>query len=934
MPQTFISTIAKSVMESGVPLHQQLVLLPNQRAEIFIRESLKSQLDGPALLPLFITVDQFIAQAAKLQVLEPLVLLLHLHESYSTVRSSELPGSEPETLGAFLNWGQMLLADFGEIDRYLLQPDHILGDLYNVKKLEEWDLEPEDETPLMKRYSEFISLLPSTYRSFSSKLLDRGEAHGGLAARHLAEHPELLIAFLDQNGIRRATVAGLNALNAAELATLKNLREHIPTQFLWDLDPHYFANEHHEAGLFLRQNAQLSKVFGTAGVPNTVQTPSPWRDHPKTLQPIGASKFTGQAKAVAQTLERWADEGIEPKDIAVILADESLLNPVLSLLPKRYDKVNITMGYPLEQTALSQTFKLWMDVVEYAVKQQKTPWTFYYRSLTALFSDPMFLEFWEGPDHPRDWTSTIVSSNQVFTTSAFWEQKLAQGPDGYHKLLSPATGEELLGHFQDWLRWVSTKDSGNPITQNTAYHLNTLIEQLTRTITYWPDDLTVFKLMRAQLRQGALDFIGEPLEGLQVMGILESRTLDFPYVIIAGVNEGILPAGRKSNSLFPYDVKRHYALPTYEQKDAVYAYHFYRILQRCTKGILIFNTDKDGMGSTEPSRYITQLEVELTGTKSQVLPRNFLQSAVHANSIADSFKAERSEPVIAALKEWMGRSISASALDQLTARPDDFYREKLVGVQEADEVEESLSGRVMGELVHQGLENLYKPLIDKPVPNIDVNTWTEKGLQIGIDWLVNVGKYTRHSLAQGRNLVTVEVCRKMIRQFLEYDSARAQQNTLIIKGTETKLEYSCTHPTEHIPLVFRGTVDRLEFFQNTLHIWDYKTGKIGSSDLVLGSLEDLWSGKKGKPMQVLLYAWMLWKQKGNLAANIAAHAPFPWQAGMYKLQSSQPEYLLRGKAIPKEGITVELLQEFEDSLMQFLSNVLRDDAPFERKISQ
>ena len=875
--------------------------------------------------PSFMTVNQYIEQASGLLVIEPLVLLLELHRCYSAELRLAHPEKEEESLGAFLNWGQSLLSDFGEIDHYLLQPAHVLGDLYNIQKLQEWKLEPEDETPLMKRYSEFVSLLPATYTRFTSTLLERGEAYGGLAARQLAEHPERQAQFLQRNAVKGAVVAGLNALNKAELSILKELRTHCSTAFLWDMDAHYVLNEEHEAGMFFRQNAALASVFGNNGVPRLKDAPSHWRSLEKTITPVGTGQFTGQAKMVAQTLEKWANEGVEPRDIAVVLTDEKLLNPVLELLPDRFDKVNITMGYPLGQTGLAQTLTAWMDLVEYALKQSKgQQWSFYHKKVHALFTDPMFGRYWKGSESPVSWAQDMASKNRTYTTFAHWEPKLSEGPPSYVKLFEPATGAELLQHFQEWLTHVAATEKQHPIIQNAAYRLHTMLEQLARSIDQWPDDLTLLKLLRRELQQGTLDFIGEPLEGLQIMGILESRTLDFSHVIMAGVNEGVLPAGRKSNSLLPHDLKTHYELPTYDQKDAVYAYHFYRLLQRCKEGVLIYNTEGDGMRSGAASRYITQLEVELKNTACTVLPRVFPELSLGTNSIETGFLAEKSDGVVEALKAWMAKSISASSLVSLTSRPQSFYMEKLVGVRETEEVDESLSNRIMGDLVHYILEELYKPYLNRPLPDFDPDEWTEKGMEMGIEHLVSDGLYTRTSLSQGRNLVAVEVCRKMVHQFFEYDLARSKQGNLIVLGTEVAIDFPMEHPTLKIPLRFRGSVDRVDLYNGTLQIWDYKTGSLKKEDLTFAHVEDLFNGKKGKPLQIMHYAWMLWKSNHDFFS-------LPCVAGMFKMQSDAPELRLYGEGLQnKEGlIELPVLQQYEEVLMEFLAFTLTDRTPFE-----
>lgn len=925
---TFISRIALELINGPGVLHEKIVLLPNQRAELFLREALKEHLSDTALLPLFTTVDQFIAQAANLVVVEPLALMVRLFDCYEGTRAAALPQGTNEGLGSFLNWGQTLLSDFGEIDRYLLNPAHVLGDLYNVQKLAEWDLEPGEETALMRRYSDFIALLPSVYETFTASLLEDGEAYSGLAARHLATHPEAVADYLNKNGVKQVLIAGLNALNTAELSIIQSVREVCPTRTLWDLDSHYFNDALHEAGHFLRGHVQRQKTFGN-DVPTTKGVQSEWKTLPKHIHPVGASQYTGQAKAVAGALEDLRRSGIAPKDIAVILADESLLNPVLSFLPEAYDKVNITMGYPLDQTALSGTVRLWISVIEYAIKNQRKAgkWTFYYRSLCALFTDPLFNKYWSGPlgESPLDWNTEIVKANRVFTSASEWVRRCSEGPESYGALFEAQDSKGWITALQIWLKHVGRTETQDPVVQNTAYHIHTLLAQLTRTLTIEVEPLVLLKLIKQQLRSGTVDFVGEPLEGLQIMGILESRTLDFKHIILAGVNEGILPAGRRFNSLLPYDIKRNYGLPTYEEKDAVYAYHFYRIQQRCLSSTITFNTDSEAMGGGEPSRFLVQLENELQNTACTVHPRTFLQGPVAPNSMEQLFSAEKTPAVVQAFEAWMARGISASSLNELTSMPDRFYQKRLIRVKEEDEVEEQVSAMVMGNLIHKGLEKVYESHVGKPITTIDVDQWTEQAYEAGFNYLIEVERYSKNALTQGRNLLTLEICKKMIRQFLHYDARRAAQGTLILKGVETKLDFEMKHPTLKLPMKFSGVVDRLEVYDNAFIIWDYKSGAIGQSDLSLSGLGDLWKGSKGKPLQILLYAWLLWKKK------VVTH-PFPWHSGMFKLQSGQPEHLLRGAALGKSNdITEALLIEFEQALCDYLLEVHSNGLPFVEK---
>ena len=681
---SFIPRIAHEIVSSPIPLHKQMVVLPNQRAEIFLREALKSRLDKPTLLPLFVTVDGFISDASDLLVIEPLVLLIELHKAYKQSSQEAHPEQNSESLGSFLSWGRTLLSDFEEIDRYKLKPEHVLDDLFNVQKITEWNLEPENTTALMGRYSEFIADLPSVYEHFKNALLNRGEAYLGLASRFLSENTTLMNNYLNKNGVKSIIVAGLNALNTSELDIIAYLKTNWETKIMWDLDSHYVDMKEHEAGLFLRLHQKRQKVFGK-DIPSTKNLISELTTLKKDIRIIGASKYSGQAKVIAATLEQWALEKVEPNNIAIILADETLLNPILSVLPPAYDKVNVTMGYPLNHTRIASTVRLWIGAIEYAVKNAKseTNWTFYHRSLSALFSDPLFCKYWYNEDTnygPHEWNRNIIQANRVFTSFKEWKTELAKGAYGYHNLLQPKKGLKVLESIKNWLKHVAEKEKVDSMVINTSYKVHVLLEQLERTIEGAEiDTLTVLKLIKQQLKSSTIDFIGEPLEGIQIMGILESRTLDFSHIIMAGVNEGTLPAGRNYNSLLTYDVKKAHDLPTYEQKDAIYAYHFYRILQRCSQSVITFNTSRDAFGGGEPSRYIIQLEQELNTDHCRIHPRQFMTGNIMMGSLEDRFYAKRSPSVKEAMKEWMKKGISASSLNDLMERPHVFYQKKDCG---------------------------------------------------------------------------------------------------------------------------------------------------------------------------------------------------------------------------------------------------------------
>ena len=918
--QTFIQELARAILGQDTPLHQCLVILPSKRAEVFLLAQLESELQEVQVMPLITTVSSFTEEASGLQHIDTLPALVLLHQAFVKAQLQDNPKATPDTLESFLKWGHTLMSDFAEIDRYLLNPNAVLKELYNIKRIEELfgDDHPLEETPLMGKYAHFVSLLPGTYDNFKSALLSQSMATAGLGARDLAENPARIDTYLQRANIQKVFVCGINAASKAEEQLFKYLNYNAETTFLWDGDAYYVENASHEAGYFLRKHRNNTGVFGTQ---TPGEFPNRFSGFPKDFFPIGASKITGSAKVIGDQVATWLNSGIAPADIAVVLANENLLEATLSYLPKELSSINITMGFPMKHTPVWQTIKCWFDCLEFAQRRGGNTPTFYHTSLAALFSDPLFQKYWTGTGTPNQWAVEIVEKNRAFSSLNDWTV-LKDGPPAYAQLLSSTQTQEALVRLQAWLKAAGSVET-DPLIQHmlhSHYTLTVMLEQLVANHAHDPLSLSaVSKLYQKALITEKLDFVGEPLSGLQIMGILETRLLSFPYVIIAGLNEGVLPLGRTYNSFFPYDLKRAYELPSYEEKDAVFAYHFYRLVQRAKEGVFIYNTDPTTVGTQEPSRFITQLEVETVDTGSKVHPHQYYRGEIYPKSLTGPFEASRTEAVRNAIETWLSeKGISASSINQYLSRPHQFYQERLVGSREDDEVEESISDRLLGVILHKGLEVLYAPFMHKSLPTIDKQDWLKRGMEAAANELVEKMGYPKGMLHQGKNVLLLEVCKSMMDKFLHYDIQRTQN--IVLGHLERPIAIEVVHPTLQRAIKAKGFIDRTETVDGVFHIWDYKSGQFKSGDTRASNWDVVWGGTKSKVLQLLFYAWLVYRD------TEVQHPPFPWRAGLLKVQSAQPENFL---AVEKtQEIDEAMVLAFEQGLFDLLEEMVHTEDLF------
>ena len=889
----FLQHIAQELLKLPQDrLQQTVVVLPSRRASVFLKHYMSQELEQPIWLPKLISIEDFIAEQSGLQVADNLSLQFKLYEVYRAHANKE----EADSLEQFLQWSQTLLYDFNEIDRYLVDAKRLLSNLRGLKELEQWSLSEPDLTPFQEQYIRFFEHIYHWYEAFRQKLLAKGLAYQGMAYRQAAEQIHLK-PIVNQE----VWFVGLNALTTAEKRIIQHLKDIGKAKLFWDADAHYVENELHEAGLFLRQHQE---VYG--GV-----KPQKLLEQQKKLRFIGCAKNVGQSRVAGQIVSTFEKESVTKGETALVLADEQLLFPVLNNLAD-IDTLNITMGAPLNTTPLFTLVDLLLRMqVRY---QQYQRGGFYYRDVLKLLRHPYSVYLFSR-EHLQAVQQEIQQKNMVFVKA----KDLSVADALLQEFLTPWDSPMAFRVMQaliDQLKETLISDKAS-LASEVLFQFQKCLKQLGNYIIESQEswDVKTLKIIFYQLiGKESIPFRGEPLKGLQLMGLLETRTLDFKKLIILSVNEEKLPAGKSNNSFIPFVLKKYFRMPTHEERDAVFAYHFYRLLQRVEEAYLVYNTQNDDFGSGEPSRFITQLKAELPqlDIQQQLLNADLPQMVDKGISIA------KTEAVQASIADWAQHKVSPSALNTYIACPLQFYYRYIAGIRQEDEVEEFMESSTLGSAIHDALEKGYEDFKGKKLDAASINQIEEKSLAT-LDAILK--KKFKQRLEQGKNYLLHQVAQQMCKQFIASERATIKAGAkLHLMGLEQELKHVLNCSGFELNLF--GKVDRVDQLNGQWRILDYKTGKVEAKDLSIAAWEDLTSNtNKAKAFQLMLYAYLFLKNNH--------HIKNAW-AGNFSFKNQKEGLLCLKKKGARKPMTIgeEELLFFEKQLKGLIIDIFNEKQAF------
>ena len=718
---------------------------------------------------------------------------------------------------------------------------------------------------------------------------------------------------------------GFNALNESESRIIQGLLQNDLADIYWDIDKTFIDDGIHDAGLFTRTHKKNWNYFKKEPF-NWIT--SHYSAH-KNIQVVGIPKLVGQAKYIGQLLEDINKTNTNLSSVAVVLGEENLLLPVLNSIPKTIAKLNVTMGLSLSFVPLASFFDHLLSV------HKNNTASFYYKDVISILSHPSVYPLFgiETGNTSSNLVERIQKNNLVYITAEDLIKHTSSHKELIALLFSPWNdqSEIALKHCTDLIFKMKanfdTNTHSNHLELEYLFRFNTLFNQLSElnnNYQHLNSINTLYSIYKELLSLETLDFKGEPLEGLQIMGMLESRVLDFETVIISSVNEGILPSGKTNNSFIPFDVKVENNLPTYKEKDAVYTYHFYRLLQRAKNVYILYNTEIDALKGGEKSRFITQLDVEgIHRIKHSIISPDVPIIKKEITQIT------KTPLVIEKLKTLSLKGFSPSSLTNYMRNPMDFYYDKILGIKEFKDVEENIAANTLGSVIHNTLEDFYKPIVGDFLTLDHLKIFKIKIKETVTKHFKDL--YKDGDFTKGKNLIIFEIAKRYISNFInsEIQSLKAGKKIKILAiEADEKIELKIDGLDFNVKL--NGKVDRIDQFDGVTRVIDYKSGKVEQNKVEIVDWKNITTDydKYSKSFQILCYAYMMHKQ--NLIQ-------LPIEAGIISFKNLSSGFLKFGKKASTHSrtkdqlITEETLNNFEIELKKLILEICNPELNFIEK---
>ena len=910
--KSFIRQVLEKLQQEETPISDLVFVLPSKRAGAFLLNELSQLTASTIFAPKIYSIEEFTEEVSGLKSIDNTTTLFEFYEVYQKLTEKE----ELESFETFLAWAQSLIHDFNEIDRYLIDAEKFFDYLADIQDINHWS--KQNRTELIENYLKFWNQLPQYYSVLKENLFEKEQGYQGLIYRSAASK---IADYAEKNSSQKHIFLGFNALNSAEQVIFQELLQKDLATVFWDIDNVFLKDYHHEASLFIREYLKDWPFYQENPLNPGIEE---YREE-KDIAITGIPKNIGQAKYLAELLADKSEAELEKT--AIVLGDESLLLPILNSLPPNVRDLNITMGFPLKNAPVTSLFNSLFDL------HSKSGSSYYYKNVIAIINHPSLHQILK--PYASAFIQKINKENSVYLK---FDDIEANFPEELKEFISwcfkswENSAKIAIENFQNIVFSIKNnlkEAQASKLQLEFLYHFHKLFNQLQTLNHTYPhiSSLTALRNFYNEIMSTqSLDFQGRPFKGLQLMGMLESRALDFENVIITSVNEGTLPSGKSNNSFIPYDLKKSYNLPTYREKDAVYTYHFYRLLQRARKVTLLYNTESGGLNSGEKSRFLTQLEIEKQPKHN--LKINTVSPKVP--KVSNELKViEKTPAMIEKLKSLANYGFSPSALTSYIRNPLDFYYQYVLGVKEEEEVEETVAYNTLGTVIHDSLEEFYQPLEGQILTEAHILDFRKR---IGQEVATQFHKtYTKSPILQGKNYLIFEIAKRYLSNFLDLESNRIKKGEEIkILKIEKNLKSKIDIPELNFPVYIKGKVDRVENCNGITRIIDYKTGKVEQSKIEIVDWENITTDydKYSKSFQVLAYATMM-KNEENLS--------LPVEGGIISFKNLKAGLLkFAKKENPRSrtknySITEDTFLAYQDQLKKLITEICNPAIPFTEK---
>jgi ATP-dependent helicase/nuclease subunit B len=927
----FVTNTAAYIIDNELPFEHLTIVLPSQRMTAYMQRALFEAVGKPILLPRIITIDMWMQELIDTPMIDKTEALFELYRVFQ----QDPIEYEITTFDAFISWGQLLLSDFDEIDRYLVAPDQLFKNLKDVREIENWSFNSEELSLGQQKFMAFWDKLGPYYHAFSKILVEKEATTKGKIYRKVAENIDLVF---QKNKKEQFVFAGFNALSEAELSIFKQLKSSGRGHILIDSDAFYLNDNYHEAGTFHRTLLDRLQVKSLPFIHNEL------REKSATITLVECPQVTGQAAVIGTLLGKLSPAELD--ETLVLLANEQLLGSLLHHLPKSIGKANITLGMPLKHTSL----KLWIELifrVQEAIVRRGTK-TIYHKEFIQFVHHPYVLGILDKSELKkiRAIETKIVRQNWHFIAreeldmspkiSALSALLFTPWKNNWH--LALAKIQELCRLLDEWLTAENTLEKSAIRTFSAAI---VGLENLLQT-DYPPMSLGTFKTLFQQHWSGEnLAYFGNPLDGLQIMGLLETRGLDFKRILVLGLNEGTMPPTNPIQTLIPMDLRRFFGLPTPRDKQGLFAHHFYRLLHTAETVAITYTSASEAIGSNEPSRFIQQLSLELATVNPNFVIEKQFYTLGNQEEIT-TVSIDKTPEIIARLNEFVAEGLTFTKMDAFLRCPLNFYYRYILRIGEENKIEEEIEANTLGTIIHEVLEKLFEPYVLKKTGS----TLEQAALVITIDRLQQMKKaaplliddaYYNHfskdkSLIEtGVNHINYVMTNEVINKILdrEIDLLKANpEKSLFIAGLEKDLAVETVISVNGSDKKVRihGVLDRIDQWGGEYRIIDYKSGGVTSNDIKINAtkakpniIENIISSKeendKNYALQLLIYCY-LYKHNFGKELNFSGIFSF--------INVSESPFYLNLNALNGQNPS-DLIEAF---LEAFLTKLFDETVPF------
>lgn len=935
---SFLKRVAEHYRSANKHFNDSCFVFPTRRAGLFFKSALVQVIDKPLFAPAIYSIEDFVFSITGFKPASELELVFELFICYrELIQNKKLKIEYPElaevlipqeTFDSFYPWGELVIRDFDIVDKELVHPSDIFKIIEYEKELESkftpeiseelikfWGtvFKSKNET-IAKNFLKLFNILNELYLLFTDRLIKKGATYDGLTYRYIIEHIEEI--FLNCNWDHIIFV-GFNSLSKAEKKLIEYVLQNQKGEIVFDVDEYYLLNEEHEAGFFIRENLKyftscnpenaekillLDKSenitrlsdFNSKEKPNIF---SKLKDGEKTVNIVGTTFNVGTAKITGDELTFLIQNTeIIPEETVIVLADESLLFPLLYSIPESIKEINVTMGVPFYTTPLYSLIRLLKSLQEHKIKFKTGETGFYYKDVEKILMHS-YLRF-VAPTFSTKVVSAIEERNIVYFNFLRYlnENTTNQSNEEAKNLLekifvSVNDVPSLIRYLNNVLEYLlyKTDSVSNQTIKYSEFKLQYFavclekLQELNSVILKYQLTLdvdTYWRLFDQILRNVHIPFVGEPVRGIQIMGFLETRCLDFKNVFIIPSNENIFPKSRFDRSFIPYSLRKYFGLPTFDETDKIHSYYFYRLIQRAENIFLIYNTEVDEI-TKEKSRYILQIEYELAKVNSNLKLNKYIKIPPLLELTYKDIIVEKTERITKQLFDI--NSVSVTDIITYIKCPLRFFFTKIVGFEEEEEVEEAYSAKTFGSILHNIAEKIFNDYKSKEIGITElkkIRGELDKDYDdLFADAVEKLNMFSEVNYLSGRNYLYKIVILRLLQNILEIEKQLVPYKLISL---ESPFSISLKlHTGKNIKINAR--YDKLIQKDSQIIILDYKTGTIGSYSpisVVKDFIEQVFSNADSIALQAMLYI-MIYK-------NFRQENP--------KLDVNAAFYQLKGKA--------------------------------------